>query len=169
MRIEDFNEDNLRQMFDLFQQGVTLGDFIGYEEREYAAVYALGHQYYTQGQYTDAMKAFGFLAMHNHLEPKYLMAYASSLQMMQHYQDAIDYYCQASFFDLSDPLPTFHTAECLMLLGRFDDAHTALMTVLNDCADKPEHDAMRLKAQTLLDLLAEAKQNINAQGDNHGS
>ena len=66
--------------------------------------------------------------------------------------EAIEHYCLASVQDLSDPRPTFHTAECLLAQGRTGEARDALSMVLNDCRET-RHEALKQRAQALLDLL----------------
>lgn len=144
-------------ILDLFSQGVTLGDMAGYDEKDYAAVYALGHELYSQGRYSDAMKAFGFLVMHDQWEQKYMIAFAASLQMLGRYKDAILFYSNASILDLSDPLPTFHTAECMIPIGMLDEATEALGLVITQCEDKPELQPLKERAEALLSVVKQTK------------
>jgi hypothetical protein len=76
--------------------------------------------------------------------------------MCRRYSDAIQYYSLASLMNMSDPIPTFHTAECLVQLGLPDDARQALGFVLKQC--KPElHDDLKERANSLLSLLGASK------------
>ena len=145
------------QIADLMAQGVTLGEMVGYDENDYAAIYALGHECYAQGRYSDAMKAFGFLVMHDHWESKYQIAFAASLQMMGRYKEAIEHYSGASAFDLSDPMPTFHTAECMIPLGMLDEAEEALGIVLNQCEGHPQRTELKQNAEGLLSVVRQAR------------
>lgn len=147
------------QIAEQFSRGVTLGEMVGYDERDLAAVYALGHECYSQGRYSDAMKAFGFLVMHDHWERKYMIAFAASLQMMGQYKEAIEHYSQASVLDLSDPQPTFHTAECMIPLGMLDEAEEALGIVIRQCAGQDEHAALGQRAEDLLAVIRQARKN----------
>lgn len=142
------------QIGTLLEQGMTLGDIMDYDERDYEAVYALGHGFYGQGRYEDAMKAFGFLVMHNHWEAKYLNAFAASLQMLGRYQDAIQHYSSASLLDLSDPQPTFHTAECMIPLGMLKEAREALGLVVTQCEGVAERADLGARARAMLDILS---------------
>lgn len=141
-----------QQVAELLGNGGTLGDVFGFTETDYEAVYALGHTMYTGGRYLDAVKAFGFLVMHDPYERRFVSAYASALQMLKRYQDAIAYHSMASVMDLSDPVPTFHTAECLMALGMRAEAQQALGFVIAQC-NGPERAELKVRAQALLDLL----------------
>jgi len=142
------------QMVDVLSNGGTLGEILDYTERDYEAVYTLGHGFYKNARYLDAAKAFGFLVIHNPYERRFVGAYAGALQMLKRYEDAITYHSLASVMDLSDPVPTFHTAECLMALGQATDAKQALGYVLAQCT-LPERAALKGRAQALLELLAQ--------------
>ena len=141
------------QVLELFSQGVTLGDMVGYDEKDYAAVYALGHELYARGRYADAMKAFGFLTMHDQWERKYMIAFAASLQMLERYKEAIQFYSNASILDLSDPMPTFHTAECMIPLGMLKEASEALDIVIEQCEGVAERKELKQRAQALLSVV----------------
>ena len=140
------------QIAELLMSGGTLGSIYDYTEQDYEVLYALGHSLYAQGRYADATKAFGFLVMHNHLEKRYVGAFASSLQMAKRYEQAVQYYTLASAMDMSDPAPTFHTAECLIALNRLDDAREALGFVVAQSSDAA-HQPLSERAQALLALL----------------
>jgi len=140
------------QIAELLLHGGTLGSVYDYSEQDYEVLYALGHSLYAQRRYFDAMKAFGFLVMHNHLERRFMNAFASSLQMIKSYEEAIKYYTMSSVMDMSDPAPTFHTCECMIALGMVQEAREGLGMVIGQCRDAA-HAALKERAQALLDLL----------------
>jgi type III secretion system low calcium response chaperone LcrH/SycD len=140
------------QVAELMQNGGTLGDVYNYDERDYEALYALGHGMYSQGRYMDAVKAFGFLVVHNHLERRFINAYAASLQMIKRHEEAISYYSLASVMDMSDPAPTFHSCECLIALGRVTEGFEGLGMVVRQCT-QPEHAALKDRATALRELI----------------
>jgi type III secretion system low calcium response chaperone LcrH/SycD len=144
------------QVTEVFANGGTLGDLFDYDDRDYEAVYALGHSFYAQARYLDALKAFAFLVMNNPYEKRFVNAYASSLQMLERYDDAIGFYSLASVMDIADPKPTFHTAECLLAKGRIEEATDALNIVIKQCKD-PALDALKARAEALLGLLTSHK------------
>lgn len=144
------------QITELLMSGGTLGSIYEYSEQDYEVLYALGHSLYAQGRYADAVKAFGFLVMHNHLEKRFVNAFASSLQMVKRYEEAVQFYTLASAMDMGDPLPTFHTSECLLALGRVDEAREALGFVIDQSRDEALQP-LRERAQALLALLEQQK------------
>ena len=141
------------QITDLFMAGGTLGDVYDYSSQDYEVLYALGHSLYSQARYFDAFKVFGFLMAHNHLEPKYIVAFASSLQMLKKFEEALVYYSLASVMDMSDPRPTFHSAECLLALGRTAEAIDGFRMVVKQARDD-KYPELKARAQTLLDLVS---------------
>lgn len=148
------------QITELLMNGGTLGSIYDYGEEDYEVLYALGHSLYAQGRYADAVKAFGFLVMHNHLEKRFVGAFASSLHMDGRHEEAIQHYTLASAMDMSDPEPTFHTAECLIALGRLEDAREALGFVVaqsQDAARRP----LAERASALLALLEKQVQDAS--------
>ncbi len=143
------------QIGELITTGGTLGDVYDYTEKDYEVLYALGHSLYSQGRYFDAVKAFGFLVMHNHLEKRYVKAFASSLHMTKRYEEAINYYTLASVMDRSDPVPTFHTCECMIALGMTEEAREGLGMVIGQSGG-PERAELKARAQALLTMLPAA-------------
>lgn len=141
------------QIGELLLAGGTLGSVYDYTDQDYEVLYALGHSLYSQGRYQDAVKAFGFLVMHNHLEPRFMNAFAASLQMVKSYEEALQYYTLASVMDMSDPAPTFHSCECLLALGRVDEAREGLEMVINQCKT-PAQEPLKARALALRDLIA---------------
>ncbi|MFN9475314.1 SycD/LcrH family type III secretion system chaperone [Acidovorax sp.] len=140
------------QITELLANGGTLGSVYAYDDTDYEVLYSLGHSLYSQARYEDAMRTFGFLVVHNHMEKRFMNAFAASLQMLKSYKEAIKYYSMASLMDMGDPLPTFHTAECMLALGYRVEAQEALHYVLRQ-SDAPEYADLKVRAQAMQDLL----------------
>ena len=133
-------------------QGGTLGDLRGLTAKEYEAMFLVGHTLYGQKRYEDAEQVFAFLVMNNPYDRRFAQALGSAKQMLGQYADAIGYYSIASMFEMTDPVPTFHTAECLAALGKPEDALDALGFVIKH-STKPEHDKLKHRAQAMIELL----------------
>lgn len=136
----------------LLSAGGTLGDAYRYTQEDYEVLYALGHSLYSQERYPDAVKAFGYLVMHNHLERRFISAYAASLQMVKSYEEALSYHLLASVMKLTDPVPTYHQAECLIALSRFAEARECLYMVVRQCSEQ-KIEALKSRAQAILALI----------------
>ncbi|MFC4160056.1 SycD/LcrH family type III secretion system chaperone [Chitinimonas lacunae] len=142
------------ELVDVFAHGGTLKDIHGYTDDECDALYTLGYNLYNQAKYGDALKIFGFLLQHDQLERRYYKAFASCLQMLKRPEEALKHYTMASLFDLTDPEPTFHTAECLASIGLIEEAREAIDVVLEQTQDKPQYLALNQRATAMRELLA---------------
>jgi hypothetical protein len=69
-----------------------------------------------------------------------------------------------SVLDMTDPVPTFHTAECLAAMGQLDDARDALDMVVKHCRTE-KHDALKARAQAMLEIVQNAVQTQSAAGE----
>lgn len=145
--------ENPEHLLELLSDGVTLGSYFKFTESEYEAVYALGHSLYMQEQYIAASKYFAFLVAHIQTEKRYVNALASSLQMLERHEEAVQYYCMASIMDIEDPLPTFHTAECFMAMQQYEAAEEALTLILQQATDA-RWQQLRDRCQVLMDAIA---------------
>lgn len=149
----------VEQVSNLLLSGGSIGMALGLDEQDYETLYTVGHYFYRQGRYADACKVFSYLVMFDHLERRFLGALAASHQMLKNYKEAIEFYSLSSVMDLDDPVPTFHTGECLLSLGLVTEAREALeMVVLQ--SNSPRHEKLRQRASRLLELLA----NVNPEG-----
>ena len=135
------------------ESGGTFGDLNGFEARDYEAMYTVAHGMYVQERYQDAQKLFGFLVACNPFDRRFPQALASSLQMTGEFEKAIEYYSMASVMDIKDPVPTFHTAECLAALGRVAEAREALEIVIEQ-STAPALEGIRKRATGLRELLS---------------
>jgi len=133
--------------------GQPLGALRGLSRDDYEAIYAVGHGLYQQGRYQDACHVFSWLALHHHMERRFISALAASLQMCQRHEDALRIYTVAAVLDPADPIPTYHMAECLIATGRLAQALEALAMVVAQCRPGA-HDALRQRAQALEALLS---------------
>ena len=135
-------------MAGMLQAGGTLGEAWGTTEAEREALYQVGYSLYGQGKYSEAFKVFSLLVIQNHLEPRYLFALGGACQMLERYTDALQHYMAATVALLDDPLPVFHVAECLIAMGRPEEAKESLELVLLLC--KESHGAVQSRATALL-------------------
>lgn len=145
-------------------RGGTLGDLRGLTAKEYEAMFLVGHTLYGQKRYEDAEQVFAFLVMNNPYDRRFAQALGSAKQMLGQYADAIGYYSIASMFEMTDPVPTFHTAECLAALGKPEDALDALGFAIKH-STKPEHAKLKQRAQAMVELLKATTSTAVAAGD----
>lgn len=133
----------------LWRNGGTLGQAMNISEEECEALYAYGHALYQQGKYADAMKMFAQATAYNHMESRYQMAFGGAAQMLGRYEDALRQYAIATVMTLDDPAPVYHSAECLLALGRLPEAAESLAMAVDLCR-RPEHAAVKARASAML-------------------
>jgi type III secretion system low calcium response chaperone LcrH/SycD len=139
-----------KNILGLWGAGGTLGQAMGLTERECEAMYALGHGLYSQAKYEDAFKIFARLVAYDHLDSRYQLALASSMQATKRYEEALQQYMVVTVMRVDDPLPVYHCAECLLALGRPTDAVESLQLVISTLCKPGEHDVIKARAQALL-------------------
>jgi len=137
----------------LLRAGGTLGSALQITDQECEALYALGYRMYEQGRYADAMKVFAQLVAYNHLEPRYVMALGGAARMLGRHEEALQQYVSAAVMTLDDPTPLYHSAECLVGLGRLPEAAEALELAVSLCADGA-HDTLKARASVLMQAIA---------------
>jgi type III secretion system low calcium response chaperone LcrH/SycD len=142
------------QINDLLMAGGTVGDTLNYTAQDYEALYCVGHGYYQEARYQDAYQVFSFLVIHNHLELRFILAFASSLQMLESWTEAIHYYSMAIAMDMLNPQPMLHVCECLIGLERFAQAREGLLLVLAR-SQQMDLEKMMQKAQALLEFVGD--------------
>lgn len=137
----------------LFRDGVTLAQASGITREELEAAYAFAYALYGQARWEEALRLFDFLCQQSHLDRRLHVGRGSCLQMLRQYERALVAYGIAHVMDVEEPGVGLRTAECLIALGRHDDAHTALETVAMLVSGKPEHAALQQRVQALAELL----------------
>jgi type III secretion system low calcium response chaperone LcrH/SycD len=141
-------------------EGGTLGDLRGLEANHYEALYAIGHNQYQLGHYDKAIEMFQFLVLMNPWDRRFPMALGSAYQMSQRYDKALGYYTMALSLNMMDPIPMFHSAECMAALGHYAQAAEALQFVIRN-SKTAEHEPYKQRAQGILPLI---EQQVQSQG-----
>jgi len=104
-------------------------------------------------RYSEAHDIFAFLVQQNHLERRYLHAFAGTLQMLGKYEDAIKYYGLVLAYDIDDPTVLVPLAECCARTGNRDAAVDCLDALIEFHRTAPQsHDVMK-RAMALRSLL----------------
>lgn len=142
-----------QEIVGVFARGGTLGDCLGRAEADYEAVYAAAHVQYRQGRYEEALKAFTFLVLNDHLEPRFLRAHAACLLALKRFDPAMQQYGLLMIHEPDDPRVSYHFAECLIGLGRIDEAGQMLEAVIEMCANDPRHERLKTRAVAVHQLL----------------
>ncbi|MGI4861983.1 MAG: tetratricopeptide repeat protein [Janthinobacterium lividum] len=118
--------------------------------------YARGFRAFKQGNYRQALGLFTRLLLGEPLNPRYLMASGACLQRLQRYEDALRPYCLCAAFSPTNLLCQLYIAQCLIALGKPEQAAEALRRLLAAPTNDNSQHALRQHAQMLLDTVLTA-------------
>ncbi|WP_323018734.1 SycD/LcrH family type III secretion system chaperone [Castellaniella sp.] len=140
----------VENLIGLWKSGGTLAQAMGITAQECEAMYAHGHSLYAQGKYNDAFKIFAQLVSYDHMDSRYQLALASAMQITRRYEEALQQYVVVTVMRVDDPIPVFHSAECLLALGRPQEARESLELIIESMCKPGEHDAVKARSEALL-------------------
>lgn len=135
--------ESILEKLDLETNGSALPMSLDEQETVYAA--AFGN--YELGSYAEASSLFTALVLANPFQESHWRGLASSRQMEEKYQEALQAWSMVALLAEHDPLPHFHAAECLLTLRNAKEALKAL-----NCAEtrlSKEEPALRSKIELL--------------------
>ncbi len=118
-------------------RGGTMGQLRGITPEQYEVLYTLAYDNHMAGQYRQAAQMFSLLFSLNPYDRRYAKGMASSLQREGHYEQALACWGAVVLLDLDDSVPVLHACECLIALGRLDEAMDSLEPVLAPGAQEP--------------------------------
>ncbi len=133
-------------------RGGSLKPLLPLSDIDDESLYAVGYHLYTQARYAQALPIFGILVARCSMERRFLCAFAACLQVQGRHEAAVSHYLVAATIDPTDPIPILGASECLLALGKSEEAKEGL-TRLQDLCKPLVHDAVLKKAQGLLDLM----------------
>ncbi len=140
----------------IIRDGATVKELKGITNEEMEAVYSLAYNFYRTGKYDDAEKLFNFLALFDHLNPKFWIGVGAVRQVKKNFEGAVQAYGYASFLDLKDPKPQLHAAECYLAMGDKRNAASALEALNEFCPKDTETGReYRAKAEKLRAMVGE--------------
>jgi hypothetical protein len=130
----------------------TLAQKIGFAEQHCEAAYGVGYSLYESQHFEDASRLFEFLVLHQPKEPRYLFAYASSLQMCGDYVNAVWMYVCVLMSSTNDLRPYLYIAQCFFALGMKDQGIETLDVLIGECEDGSQ-EVLRDRAIALRALI----------------
>ncbi len=145
--------DLAQEIADFLFAGGTVGQIHGLDTKDLEAVYALGYNLYNQARWDEALQVFSFLVVEDHLERRFQVARGGCLLMLKRYEAAFKAYGLAHVLDVTDPVVALQCAECLIALGRKDDARSALETVAVLAQESEAFQPIRARAAALSALI----------------
>jgi tetratricopeptide (TPR) repeat protein len=135
--------------------GASFGKAINFNEHMAESLYSRGYIQYQQGRYEDAAKTFGFILFNDPINLRAMRGMASSLQMQGKFQEALLFLAYASVADDDNADISVQVIECLLHLGRKNDAMTLLQKVEVALKNDPHDEYVLNKVKGLRELLRE--------------
>ena len=149
-------ETAIKEAAKKFLEGSTIKELRGITNQELEAVYSLAFNYYRTGKFDEAEKLFDFLALFDHLNPKFWIGVGAVRQVKKDFSGAVQAYGYASFLDISNPKPQIHAAECFLAMGDRRNAASSLEALEHFCPkDTDIGREYRAKAAELRKLVGE--------------
>ena len=118
------------------------------------AVYAMACNLLQQGQHERAMPYFAFLMVYGPTDARHIAGLALTHQLAGHYAQALQLYSLVAFQQPDRPVYVLRMAECFLRMDGVSSARSLLKLGVRHCAERGGHDAVRMRAQAMLDLLA---------------
>ena len=122
-------EEEIAEAAKKFMNGSTIKELRGITNAEMEAVYSLAFNYYRTGKLEEAEKLFNFLALFDHLNPKFWIGVGAVRQVKKDFQGAVQAYAYASFLDIHNPKPQYYAAECFLAMGDKRNAASAVEAI----------------------------------------
>lgn len=137
---------------DALVSGEPLYRILGMKKDVIDARYALAHQLYAAGKYTDAETLFRWLTAYANDNEAHWMGLAACRQALEDYNGALEAYQMAALYSsLENPAPFYYSGVCLLKQGKKEDAKVSLQTVMTlGEAGNAEHRAIMDKAEAML-------------------
>ena len=115
-------------------------------------MYTLGRYFYEHDDYDNAGQLFAWIVGMDPYNRDFTFSLGATRQMQGRYEDALEWLATSLAFDITDPAPAFHMAQCLLKLGKGAEAREMLEISLN-YAKEETHPELRGQVQNLLSLL----------------
>ena len=145
-----------KELVQLIESGCTLRDIQGLTNENMEGLYALAYSEYNQGKYDKAQELFQLLCQLDHLEKKYWVGLGATRQMLKDYSNAIDAYSVAVMFDLNDPVPPMHAAECHLASGNREEAVSGFQYAIDAAGSRPQYQPIKSQAEARIELIQAA-------------
>ncbi len=131
-------------------EGYTFADFAGLDEKALEPAYALAFNMINQSQYYEAEKLLVWLAGLDQYQAKYFIGIGICRQQMGRPEKAVQAYAMAGMLEVTNPVPALRAAECYLAMGMLEEARSGCKAALHWAGKKPEHAALRSRAEALL-------------------
>ena len=125
----------------------------GMTKKQMDVLYAQGYYFYSQAKYKEALPLFKGLTFYHSLDQRGWLGAGGCYEMLKQYDQAITCYSFAAILNFNDPTPALHAFDCYIALKNYPKALSCLEGVILLSSKKPEHAALKKRAEFLRDAL----------------
>ena len=138
-----------------FAKGKTAQDIMGFSDETMEKFYHAARELFEHDKYEDAANAYLFLVTINPFHSEYWIGLGMSAQMSGKYEEAVDAYELAAYYQLENPIPYFYLAKCFFALHDHDNALEALNLAIEYSGDQSQYAEIKQLALASKKLLEE--------------
>lgn len=146
-------QQTLEQCREQLEQGYTLGELRGITDEGYTALYKIAHDLCDQGDFHHALPVALQLTLHKPTDSRYPFMSGSCLQRLNHVEPAALMYAMALDANPEHAAASYRLAECLLALGKSEEALPLLNKVMDLCYGNFDKRQLMDMAKKKLDSL----------------
>lgn len=123
-------------------------ELLGLSDAMLEGIYSQGLRLYNAGKYKEASQVFRLLLVINPNIMKCVMGFGACFHVQKDYKMALNLYSVATRLDQNNPLPLFHSSDCLIQMGDYASALNVLGIMIEKVGENPRF--RRLKERAIL-------------------
>lgn len=143
-------QQTIEQCREQLEQGYTLGELRGITDDGYKALYKIAHDLCDQGDFHHALPVALQLTLHKPTDSRYAFIAGSCLQRLHQTELAALMYAIAVEVDSEHAAAAYRLGECLMTLGKPDEAISFLNQSINLSYGNSERSVLMVMAKAKL-------------------
>lgn len=138
-------------------KGRTAQEILELSDDEMATYYRAAHHLFENRHYMDAADTFLFLVTMNPHNHDHWLGLAMATQKLGNYEDAIDSYEMASYYEPDSPVPYFYLAQCFFAIQDREAAYEALDLTIEYAGENEEYADLKKQALESKKLMEKKK------------
>lgn len=162
---EEQKEEYKNVIKQIFHKDIPIAEALKIKPEVFEAMYAHAYRLYNSGNYQSACLLFAYLVTLDPGVAKYHMGQAASHHMLKEYGPAVDSYMTAFFIDMTNPLPFFHVADCLLKEKSIEGAYFCLGMAAGIAGENPKYDKIRDRAQMMQSTLRDPSMDQSSKNE----
>ena len=134
-------------------KGIIPQKILQFSDETMAQFYRAAYALFEEHRYTDAAKAFLFLATLNPDNHEYWLGLGMATQMNHEYESAIDAYELAALCNIASPVPYFYLAKCLFAIHDRESSLEALNLAIEMAGESDDYFDLKIQAMQARNIL----------------